>query len=306
MKQIYDTPTRSVQLLFASIAAFLVMSLAGAGILAGISAANGFSISPQAVPGFGTGERQLLRLALLAGNLLPFAGGALIGLWAVYRQNWRQAAGFRSTLRLPPAVSATALFVICLPLVVYISWVNLQLPLPEWAVQDEAANNALLGGILRMESPLEFALAFLTIGVTPAIGEELLLRGVLQRRVLRPLLGNPHLAIWIAAAIFSAGHMEFAGFLPRLLLGAALGYAYYWTKSLWVPIVLHLLFNGLQVIQAYVTGEFQPDTAVDFVPPHWMGAVGLVFAAVALWYGNRHYPDDEEKVPTLQLKKTAA
>lgn len=304
MQQIYDTPARSVQLLFITVAAFLVMSIAGAGILTGISTANGLTISPEAVPGFDSGQRQLLRLVLLIGNLLPFAGGALVGLWAVYRQNWSEAAGFRSTTGLKPVVSASALFVVSLPLVVYVSWVNLQIPLPEWAIADEAKNNALLGGILRMESPLEFAMAFLTVAVTPALGEELLLRGVFQRRILQPLLGNHHLAIWIAAVIFSAGHLEFAGFLPRLLLGAALGYAYYWTKSLWVPIVLHLLFNGLQVIQAYVTGEFQPDTAVDFIPPHWMGALGLLFAAGALWYGSKHHPEEKallQKSPRADL-----
>lgn len=286
MQRTSDVSQRAIRLLFVTVAAFVVLSFVGSVLGFGLAEAGGTAVEPAAIPGLAAGGRQILRLVLLVGNLLGFAGAALAGLWLVYRRRWAEAAGFVRPVRLRPTVYATALFVLSLPLVVYASWLNLQLPLPDWALRDEVATNALLGGVLRMESVTEFALALLTVAVTPAVGEELLLRGVLQRRVLQPLLTDHHSAIWIAAALFSAGHMEFAGFFPRLLLGAALGYAYHWTGSLWVPVVLHLLFNGLQVIQAYVTGEFSPDTTVDFVPPHWMGAFGLLLAAATLWYGE--------------------
>jgi hypothetical protein len=61
-------------------------------------------------------------------------------------------------------------------------------------------------------------------------------------------------AIWIAAFIFSAIHLQFEGFLPRMVLGAVLGYLYYWTGNLWVPIIAHAFNNGVQVILIYVTG----------------------------------------------------
>ena len=62
---------------------------------------------------------------------------------------------------------------------------------------------------------------------------------------------NPHVAIWLAALIFSAIHMQFQGFLPRMLLGAILGYLYHWTGNLWVPIFAHLVNNGVQIVGQY-------------------------------------------------------
>jgi len=166
-------------------------------------------------------------------------------------------------------------FVVGLPFVGWLAYWNLQLPLPDWMEQSEQNTDLLLKGILQMETTPEFLLAFLTVAVTPAIGEELLLRGVLQRRILRVWFGNPHAGIWVAALLFSAMHLEFAGFAPRLLLGALLGYTYYWSRSLWVPIVLHFLFNGLQVIATYVTGEFNPEAEMTEVPPWWLGMISL-------------------------------
>ncbi|MEO1256686.1 MAG: CPBP family intramembrane glutamic endopeptidase, partial [Bacteroidota bacterium] len=63
-------------------------------------------------------------------------------------------------------------------------------------------------------------------------------------------------------------HFELAGFLPRLLLGAILGYSYWWSRSLWIPILFHTLFNGSQVIATYISGEYTPDTEdVDLPSP---------------------------------------
>ena len=67
------------------------------------------------------------------------------------------------------------------------------------------------------------ALGLLVIALLPAIGEELVFRGILQRELWRGTL-NIHVAIWVSAAIFSAIHMQFYGFVPRLLLGALFGY----------------------------------------------------------------------------------
>lgn len=44
---------------------------------------------------------------------------------------------------------------------------------------------------------------------------------------------NAHAAIWLTTAIFSAVHLQFYGFVPRMLLGAALGYLFWLTGSIW-------------------------------------------------------------------------
>ena len=52
----------------------------------------------------------------------------------------------------------------------------------------------------------------------PAIGEELLFRGAVQRLFLR-WVRNPHVAIWVTGTLFSFIHFQFYGFLPRMVLG---------------------------------------------------------------------------------------
>lgn len=235
------------------------------------------------------GGRQWLRFYLMISNLLPFAGTALLALAIVFRAAWRPAAGLTAS----PAAGAVSLaalfFVVALPLVGWLAYLNLQLPLPDWMQRNEEHTDLLLKGILNMASVPEFALTFLTVAVTPAIGEELLLRGVVQRRIFRPWFGNPHAAIWLAAILFSAMHLEFAGFAPRMVLGVLLGYAYFWTRSLWVPIGLHLVFNGLQVVVAYVSGEFNPEASLTETPPWWLGIGSLALVVYLGAYAHKRF-----------------
>ena len=92
------------------------------------------------------------------------------------------------------------------------------------------------------------------IAIIPAIGEELLFRGIIQRW-LGEWLDNPHVAIVIAAAIFSAVHFQFYGFIPRMVFGILFGYMYLWSGSLWLPIIAHLTNNTTAVILSYYSNS---------------------------------------------------
>jgi hypothetical protein len=61
----------------------------------------------------------------------------------------------------------------------------------------------------------------------------------------RPLPG-----IILSALLFSFFHFEFEGFLPRMFLGILLGVAYWYSGSLWVPILAHFFFNAIQIVLA--------------------------------------------------------
>jgi membrane protease YdiL (CAAX protease family) len=157
-------------------------------------------------------------------------------------------------LRRLPKWSLTLLAIFFLftifPLAQWLLEFNKSLPLPEWAVSLEQDLGNLSKALLVMESPWELIFNLLTIAVIPAVGEELLFRGVLQDRLSR-WTKKPHVAVWLAAIIFSAVHGQFEGFLARLALGAALGYLLYWTNNLWIPIIAHFFNNGLQVVIRY-------------------------------------------------------
>ena len=88
------------------------------------------------------------------------------------------------------------------------------------------------------------------IALIPAIGEELLFRGVLQQ-LFTKWTGEAHLAIFISAFLFSAIHLQFFGFLPRFVLGLVLGYMFYWSKNLWLPILAHFTNNAFAIIFNY-------------------------------------------------------
>ncbi len=89
--------------------------------------------------------------------------------------------------------------------------------------------------------------SLIVIALGAAVTEELLFRGVLQNMFLRSAC-SPHLAVWLTAFVFSFIHLQFFGFLPRLLLGALLGYLYLWSGRLWLPILVHFVNNAVAVI----------------------------------------------------------
>lgn len=98
------------------------------------------------------------------------------------------------------------------------------------------------------------------IAIIPAIGEELLFRGIVQKLFVQSTK-NIHVGIWLSAIIFSALHFQFYGFLPRMMMGVLFGYLFVWTNSLWIPIFAHFLNNGTAVIGSYlvVNGYLDPE-----------------------------------------------
>lgn len=146
-----------------------------------------------------------------------------------------------------------------LPIINWIGYWNSQLSLPEsiqfiedWMRSTENNNQQILEVFLKMDSPLDYLFNLLLIAVVPAIGEEFLFRGVFQRE-LNVWWKNHHLAIWVSAFVFSAIHMQFLGFVPRLLMGALFGYVFYWSGSLILPILMHFINNALALSLVYFT-----------------------------------------------------
>ncbi|MEO9805441.1 MAG: CPBP family intramembrane glutamic endopeptidase [Reichenbachiella sp.] len=96
-----------------------------------------------------------------------------------------------------------------------------------------------------------FLLVMIVVAVVPAIGEELLFRGLIQK-YLHSIWGNPHVAIWATAFFFSAFHLQFYGFFPRMALGAFFGYLFYFSGNLWYASIAHLINNGFTLLMIYL------------------------------------------------------
>lgn len=89
------------------------------------------------------------------------------------------------------------------------------------------------------------------IALIPAIGEELLFRGVFQR-IFTDWTRNAHIGVWVAAFLFSAMHFQFYGFVPRMLMGAFFGYLLVWSKNIWLPMAAHFVNNAFAVTAFYL------------------------------------------------------
>ena len=154
----------------------------------------------------------------------------------------------------------------------------------------EEAAAALTEQFLKADN---FGILLINLGLMallPAFAEELSFRGTLQQ-----ILGNKHLAIWLTAIVFSAIHMQFYGFIPRMLMGAMFGYIFVWTGSLWVPIVMHFTNNSLAVIAYYLldgieeNGKNYADT-FGAGTTWYIGVISLVITSLGLliFYRRTH------------------
>ena len=183
------------------------------------------------------------------------------------------------------------LIMLCsMPIMSLVNELNQKMVLPEFLkglqewmrrLEDEGAKTAT--ALLKMSSIGGFLINLMVVAIVPAICEEFIFRGALQRTLLR-IIKNPHFAIWTSAIIFSTIHFQFFGFFPRLFLGAAFGYIYFWTKSLWYTIFAHFLNNAYAVCVAwYFQKQNLPIDSDDGTSFAWYGYVISAILTLALF-----------------------
>mgnify|MGYP003687142145 FL=1 len=161
------------------------------------------------------------------------------------------------------------LFIVLIPLINYSVMLNELLDLPEflhsietWMKNAEESAKKITTAFLSMNSISELLLNIVLIAVLPALGEELIFRGILQQLINKDLK-TYHIGIWVSAIIFSAIHFQFYGFFPRMFLGAFFGYLFYWSGNLWLAIFAHCLNNATGVIAAYYLGSNSHESEFD-------------------------------------------
>lgn len=201
-----------------------------------------------------------LRIATLINDIIMFVMPPVICA-VIYSYRPAEYLRVASAPGLTPLILAVGTMICSIPMMnMIIEW-NEGLSLPSslaamesWmrAAEQRAGDtvNTLMGG----SSAGSLILSILIVGVLAGFSEELFFRGGIQRLLVSGRV-NPHVAIWVTAFLFSAIHLQFFGFFPRLLLGAFFGYLLYWTKNLWVPIVCHIFNNSIVATVTWMTAR---------------------------------------------------
>lgn len=120
----------------------------------------------------------------------------------------------------------------------------------EWMRNTEDNAAKILSTLTSQRDTWSLVANLLVLAVLPGVCEEFLFQGALQPLLMR-WTKNPHIGIFLTAFIFSTIHFQFYGFIPRLLLGLYMAYLLYWSKSLWLPILAHILHNALMLLTDY-------------------------------------------------------
>ncbi len=178
---------------------------------------------------------------------------------------------------------------------VVVQW-NENLNLPDflqgfetWAKDKEVYFKNLTLYLVDFESDWQFLIGILVIAVLPAIGEELVFRGIVQHK-LSKLLGNVHGAIWLTGFIFSAIHFQFYGLVPRMLLGVLFGYLYYWSGNLALPMLAHFVNNAFTLSMMYWYKTQLENTQLNMSAesaPFWLVMFSIAFTVAMLWKFRR-------------------
>jgi membrane protease YdiL (CAAX protease family) len=159
-----------------------------------------------------------------------------------------------------------------------------------WAREQENALMELTRFLTTFSSAGDFMIGLVVIALLPGIGEEFVFRGLIQNEFHRGTQ-NIHLAIWVSAFLFSAIHMQFFGFIPRMLLGALFGYLYHWSGNLLVPMIAHFFHNGftLTMMYLYQVGTSPIDPEDNETAPLYVVGVCALAVIVLLFYFRKFY-----------------
>jgi membrane protease YdiL (CAAX protease family) len=137
------------------------------------------------------------------------------------------------------------------------------------------------------------------VAAIPAIGEELLFRGAIQKIITR-WSGNIHAGIWISAFLFSAMHFQFYGFIPRMMLGALFGYMLILSGSIWLPILAHFINNATAtVLHFFVVRGTLSEEAENLGSGNEqllmsLISFGLLVGLMLLWRKSSRWPSIKE------------
>jgi len=232
-------------------------------------------------------------LQVLSGGIGLFIVPAFVAAY-FFDSNFLEFLQLKKSALLFSLLIVLAILFVSIPFINWMVEINSQLKLPsslaaleQWmkSSEDEAAR--LTEAFLAGSSITSLLTNIFIVALLPALGEELFFRGIMQRIFLQ-MTKNNHAAILITATIFSAIHLQFYGFFPRMMLGIFLGYLLIWSGSLWLPVFTHFTNNAAAVVITFLQQQnrfgFDPE-AVGTAPDEktmLLSSIALTFLLIYL------------------------
>jgi len=209
---------------------------------------------------------------------------SIICAW-LFNDNYKEYLRIDQPIYVPVAVWTVISMIVAVPFLNWTYALNQQMVFPEafkglevWMKESEASVARITDLLLDTKDISTIVFNFLAVCVIAGICEEFMFRGLLQTCFGKVIL-NPHVLIWTIAILFSAVHLQFYGFITRMLLGAWLGYLMYYTKTIWIPILAHFINNfisiGLYYLFQDTPDEIQKIDAIGTGSTWWLSIASL-------------------------------
>ena len=234
----------------------------------------------------------------VGGLLLP----ALIYLWLCMPAD-EKYSGYNKSVSAISLFLSVILIIVAQPLVGLSNEWNSNLTLPEWLSfvekwmkASEQQGDMITEAFLSTTSATGLLVNIFMIAILPAFAEEILFRRALAG-LFKDWTKNIHLAVFLSSFIFAAIHMQFYGFLPRFLLGITLGYLFFWSGNIWLPIAAHFTNNFLSVLIEFLfrkgfihtnAENFGTENAVWLIVISMIGVTGVLYSIHYLSLNKSH------------------
>jgi membrane protease YdiL (CAAX protease family) len=169
-------------------------------------------------------------------------------------------------------IVGAVLFIVAQPTILFLGWLNSFIPVPDVMAEMQETMAEMITTFLKSDNAL--LLGVLHIGIVPAICEEIMYRGYVQRALEKSW--GIMAAILISGALFGAYHLQISNFIPLATLGVFLAYLTYISDSLVPAMVAHFVNNGGQVIAS----SFYPEMLDQQISPEMDIPILLVILSV--------------------------
>jgi uncharacterized protein len=196
----------------------------------------------------------------------------------VIGRDWKRQIGVRR-----PAALHVVLVILLVPGFMILSGGIQELLVYITGIKQPVANKALNGTFRQVP----WFVTFLAVALGPGFVEEVWCRGFLGRG-----LSARYGLVWGVVAtsvLFGLLHVDPSYAVVTALMGAYLHFVYVASRSIWVPIMLHVLNNGIAILIALTEkGPAELDADPKPLPPiYYLVSFSLVlFASIALWTGR--------------------